>query len=132
MREDGHILHHRETDPTGSDFRQTRHLEEREVIIKKNGSLGRILLGIAGGIIMLLLSATAFMVGRDRNKIDDDFELLRNRANVNMNAIGRLDTQMAAVHANQESMTRDVGDLKRISEENQVMLRTLLAESRRK
>ncbi len=136
---DPRSLYRREGDPPGSDFRHRRQYEEREVIIKRNSNaVAKVLIIIGSTVISVLLAATAFMIGRDRNVIDRDIADVRNIALQNSATTAAHTAQLVAIGVNQESFKLEIAGFKeeaarvrQLSEENQVMLRTLLARTAR-
>lgn len=120
-------LKHRETDPMGSDFRAARKLEEREIIVKRVNGSTRALMIIGSSVISILLAVTAFMLGRDRKSIDQQIDELRAGRAQNQAAIILHSTELARMAATQDAMSKEISEIKKITDDNNALNRQMLA-----
>jgi hypothetical protein len=118
------ILHHRDTDPPGSDFRRTRHCEEREVIIKRNGTTAKVMIALAAICFPIMLTIIGALVVRDRASVDEDISSLKTAKEAQA-------LQIQAVVTIQQRVLMDLGEMKAGLKDNGNKLDMVLIETRR-
>jgi hypothetical protein len=118
------ILHHRETDLPGSDFRRARHCEEREVIIKRNGTTAKVMIALAAICFPIMLTIIGALVVRDRASVDADLASLK--AAKEAQAL-----QIQAVVTIQQRVLTDLAEMKAGLKDNGNKLDMVLFETRR-
>ena len=125
------MLHHRETDPLGSDFRPKRNLEEREVIIRRNGA-SKALMVVGSATISILMALLAFFAGRDRVQVDDDIARIDAIVTTTTAQVAAHETMLRVFEAGQQRLEMDIAETRKQTEETNVMLRTVLVEVKRR
>jgi hypothetical protein len=117
------LLHRRQSDPSGSDFRQRRYVEERSVIVQRgDGSLSRWTIGAVLSIGLMLF---AFFAGRDRLSVDAKFSSIDVRQDSLAAQVSRHEAEIQVIRAKQDRVLADIA-------ENGRKLDLLLFEARRK
>ena len=130
-RADAHILHHRETDPAGSDFRRRRYCEEREVVIKRNGGGTKVLIVIGSSAISILLALVAFFGVRDRVSVDRDIVRIDNQVQQLEAIVTGNTAQIQVLNATQIRFGTDVTEVKQNQERMMAQMNNLILEIRK-
>ncbi len=125
------LLHHREADPPGSDFRNARRFEEREVIVKRTNGSAKVLIIIGSFLIPLLIGTVAYFLGRDRAAIDRDIAAAHLLAAQAKDATTAQSTQLATLTAQQAALSAQVAEVKKETAETKVLVSNVLVEIRR-
>jgi hypothetical protein len=120
-------LHHRAEDPPGSDFRRLRYLEEREVIVRKNGTVNKVLVIIGGTAITILLAMVAFFAGRDRVRVDNDIARIDAVVVTTTAQVASHEAQLRVFQSRQERVMVDLAEIRKQVEDNNELLRRVLA-----
>jgi hypothetical protein len=124
-------LHRRAEDPPDANFHNARHYEEREVIIKRNGSF-RFFLSISGAVITILLATIAFFAGRDRVRVDNDLIRLDGIVVSQGITLAQHQEQLAVIKSRQERVLSDLVEIRETLQSNSDKLDKLLLEIKRK
>jgi hypothetical protein len=121
---DPKLLHHREADVPGSDFRRVRHYEEKEVIIKRNGTFGKVMVALAAIVFPIMVALIGGLIVRDRATVDADLSALK--AAKEAQAL-----QLQQVKTIQERVLLDLGVVKAGLDKNAETLNLILIETRK-
>jgi hypothetical protein len=124
-------LHHRVDDAPGSDFRRLRYLEEREVIVRKNGTVNKVLVVVGGCTITILLGMVAFFAGRDRVRVDSDLARIDAVVITTTSQVASHEAQLRVFQARQERVIDDLTEIRKQVEDNNDLLRKVLIEVKR-
>ncbi len=131
MIENAQLLHHRESDPPGSDFRRVRYAEEREVIVRRNGVVNRVLVIVGSVTITILLALTAFFAARDRVRVDSDISRIDGIVTLTTATVAAHTASMRVLEAQREEMKSDIAEIRKTGEDNNTLLIKVLAEVRK-
>jgi hypothetical protein len=124
-------LHHRAEDAPGSDFRRLRYLEEREVIVKRNGTANKVLVVVGGATITILLGMVAFFAGRDRVRVDSDLARIDAVVVTTTAQVASHEAQLRVFQSRQERVIIDLTEIRKQVEDNNDLLRKVLIEVKR-
>ena len=128
--EPARLLHHREGDPSGADYRNRRHLEDKEVIVKHvNGKSMRILLAAT---LSVSLSALGYMLVRDRVRIDADITRIDAAVVINTGVIAQHQATLVELRTKQDRALLDLAEIRAALVANGDKLDRVLLELRRK
>jgi hypothetical protein len=128
------LLHHRETDTPGSDYRGKRYVEEREVILKRDNSLQKwaTTVFLAG-----VISVVGYLLARDRFGIDVQFGKVDQALGIIDSRVDRNSTDLELLKVQQAQVASDIKDIRamiqeqsRLSVDNGKTLERLLALQR--
>lgn len=122
-RASAELLHRRQGDPSGADFRQRRYVEERPVIVKRgDGSLQKWTLA---AVLSTGMALFAFFAGRDRLSVDAKFNSLDVRQDSLSAQMARHEAEIQVMRSKQDRVLSDLA-------ENGRKLDLLLFETRKK
>ena len=126
------LLHHRETDTPGSDFRGKRYAEEREVILQRQDtSLQK---WVTTVVLAGIISVVGYLLARDRFGIDSQLGRVDSALAIIDGRVDRNTTDLELLKAHQQQVASDIRDIRalvleqsRLSIENGKTLERLLS-----
>ena len=121
----------RGTDDPDTDFRQNRSDVARDVSIRKSGASG-VLIVIGSAVISGLIGMVAFLGSRDRVRVDSDLSRIDAVAAVTTSQVAQHQAALMVLAAQREEMKLDISEIRKVGEENNNLLKSVLLEMKRR